>query len=115
MLARIEEQKRQRIAQQEEIRSKVENLSCTVCDGRDFDEQTSREDSQFGMTTFRMRLLVCKQCGFVMQFSLGRSSVRARRQQLCLPDDSWGSRESSDLTAAPMSTTRRCRRGCRAR
>jgi hypothetical protein len=73
MLARLEEKKRKRIAQQEEIRQKVENLSCTVCDGRDFDEQTSREDSQFGMTTFRMRLLICKQCGFVMQFSLGRS------------------------------------------
>jgi hypothetical protein len=64
-------------AQQEveldEARRKVANLACTVCGYQDFDEQTSREDSQMGFTTFRMRLLICKRCGFVMQFSLGRS------------------------------------------
>jgi hypothetical protein len=26
-----------------------------------------------GFTTFRMRLMICKRCGFVMQFSLGQS------------------------------------------
>jgi hypothetical protein len=73
MLARLEEKNRQRLALQEEVRRKVANVSCTVCGGRDFEEQISREDSQFGMTTFRMQLLICKQCGFVLQFSLGRS------------------------------------------
>jgi uncharacterized protein len=73
MLARVEELKRQRFARQEELRQKVENVACTVCGAREFDEQISREDSQFGMTSFRMRLLICKQCGFVMQFMLNRS------------------------------------------
>ena len=63
----------QRAAELEEARRKVANLSCTVCGGQDFDEQTSREDSQMGFTSFRMRLMICKRCGFVMQFSLGQS------------------------------------------
>jgi uncharacterized protein len=63
----------QRQAEIDEVRTKVENLTCTVCGGRQFDQQTSREDSQFGMTTFRMRLMICRRCGFVMQFALGRS------------------------------------------
>ena len=49
------------------------NLASSVCDGRSFDEQISREDSQMGITTFRMKLLVCRRCGFVMHFSLGQS------------------------------------------
>jgi len=51
----------------------VANLASSVCDGRSFDEQISREDSQMGITTFRMKLLVCRRCGFVMHFSLGQS------------------------------------------
>lgn len=57
----------------DEARRKVANLACTVCGYQHFDEQTSREDSQLGFTTFRMRLMICKRCGFVMQFSLGQS------------------------------------------
>lgn len=60
-------------AELEETRRKLANLSCFVCDGRSFDQQTSREDSQWGMSTFRMKLLVCRRCGFVMQFYLGAS------------------------------------------
>jgi uncharacterized protein len=60
-------------AELDEARRKVANVACTVCGYQHFDEQTSREDSQMGYTTFRMRLLICKRCGFVMQFSLGRS------------------------------------------
>jgi hypothetical protein len=60
-------------AELEEARRKVANLACTVCDGRSFDEQISREDSQMGFTTFRMKLLICRRCGFVMHFSLGQS------------------------------------------
>ncbi len=56
-----------------EVRRKLAELACQVCGGQSFDEHTSREDSQWGMTTFRMRLLICRQCGFVMQFALGRS------------------------------------------
>jgi hypothetical protein len=60
-------------AELEEARRKVANLACTVCGYQQFDQQTSREDSQMGFTTFRMKLLICKRCGFVMQFSLGQS------------------------------------------
>jgi uncharacterized protein len=60
-------------AQLAEVRRKLAELACQVCGGRSFDEHISREDSQWGMTTFRMRLMICKQCGFVMQFALGRS------------------------------------------
>jgi hypothetical protein len=71
--ARLAEATRQQQAELEEARRKVANLACTVCGGQQFDEHTSREDSQLGLTTFRMRLMICKRCGFVMQFSLGRS------------------------------------------
>lgn len=55
------------------LQHKLANLACPICGGRDFDEQTSREDSQWGMTTMRMRMLICRRCAFVMQFALGRS------------------------------------------
>ena len=60
-------------AELEEARRKVANLTCTVCGHQRFDEQISREDSQMGFTSFPMRLMICKRCGFVMQFSLGQS------------------------------------------
>ena len=71
--ARAGEAVQRQQADQDAVRQLLQNLSCTVCGGKQFDEQTSREDSQMGMTTFRMRLLICVRCGFVMQFSLGRS------------------------------------------
>ena len=60
-------------ARRREVTQRVENLSCTICGGRSFDKQSSREDSQWGYTSFPMTLLVCKECGFVLQFSQGRS------------------------------------------
>ena len=60
-------------AEIEEARRRVANLTCTVCGHQRFDEQISREDSQLGFTSFPMRLMICKRCGFVMQFSLGQS------------------------------------------
>jgi len=57
----------------EEARRKVAELACTVCGCRRFEEQTSREDSQWGASTFRMKLMICTRCGFVMQFYLGAS------------------------------------------
>lgn len=60
-------------ARRKDVVSRVENLSCTICGGRQFDKQVSREDSQWGATSFPMTLLICKECGFVLQFSQGRS------------------------------------------
>jgi hypothetical protein len=71
--ARAGAARQQADAELDEVRRKLAELACGVCGGRSFDEHTSREDSQWGMTTFRMRLLICKRCGFVMQFALGRS------------------------------------------
>ncbi len=56
-----------------EVQRKAADLTCTVCGGTRFDDQISREDSHFGATSFPMTLEMCEQCGFVMQFSLGRS------------------------------------------
>jgi len=63
----------QALAEVEEARRKVADLTCTVCGHQGFDQQISREDSQMGFTSFPMRLMICKRCGFVMQFSLGQS------------------------------------------
>jgi len=60
-------------ARRVEVVRRVNDLSCTVCGGREFDKQVSREDSQWGYTSFPMTLLICKECGFVLQFSQGRS------------------------------------------
>jgi hypothetical protein len=60
-------------AERDHVKQVLAGLSCQVCGGRDFDEQTAREDSQWGMTTMRLRMLICRRCGFVMQFALGTS------------------------------------------
>ena len=60
-------------AELEEARRKVAELACAVCGYQHVDEQVSREDSQMGLTSFRMRLMICKRCGFAMQFLLGQS------------------------------------------
>lgn len=60
-------------AEMAEVRRKVENLTCLVCGGQQFDRQTAREDSQWGATSHRMSLLICTRCSYVMQFSLGQS------------------------------------------
>jgi hypothetical protein len=60
-------------AELEEAKRRVANLACLVCEGTSFETQTSREDSQWGMSSFRMKLLICRRCGYVMQFYLGAS------------------------------------------
>jgi uncharacterized protein len=60
-------------AELEEAKRRVANLTCLVCEGSSFETQTSREDSQWGMSSFRMKLLICRRCGYVMQFYLGAS------------------------------------------
>lgn len=56
-----------------EVQRKLADLACPICGGRDFDEQQGREDSQWGMTTLRMQLLICRQCAYVLQFARGIS------------------------------------------
>lgn len=71
--ARADEARQRKEAEAEEVARKVADLTCTVCGGKDFDEETSREDSEMGYSSFKMRTKICRRCGFVMQFLLGRS------------------------------------------
>jgi hypothetical protein len=70
---RLQEARTREQAEREETTRKVADLTCTVCGGKQFVQHTSREESQMGFTTFKMRTMICKRCGFVMQFSLGQS------------------------------------------
>ena len=72
-VARNTQARADQMAELEEAKRRVANLTCLVCEGSSFDTQTSREDSQWGMSTFRMKLLICRRCGYVMQFYLGAS------------------------------------------
>jgi hypothetical protein len=62
-----------RSARQAEIRERIKNLTCPICEGKSFSQQSSREDSQLGLTTLRMQLLVCDECSYVLHFSRGQS------------------------------------------
>jgi len=70
---RAEEKYTQDMAAMAAVQQKVQNLTCLVCGGTNFDKQISREDSRMGYTTFRMDMRICVRCGFVMQFSQGQS------------------------------------------
>ena len=60
-------------ARRAEIRERLSRLTCPICDGHSFDQQMSREDSQMGFTTFRMQLLICRECSYVLHFAQGQS------------------------------------------
>jgi uncharacterized protein len=70
---RLEEARKHQAEEAAETQRKLDDLACPVCGGHDFDEQLGREDSQWGMTTMRMKMLICKRCSYVLQFALGRS------------------------------------------
>ena len=47
-------------------------LKCPLCGGTQFDQQKGRMDSRWGLTSHKLILKICKQCGLVLQFSAGR-------------------------------------------
>jgi uncharacterized protein len=55
------------------VKERLEHLSCPICGTDTFDQQTSREEGNWGDSSFKMRLLICRRCGFVLHFSQGRS------------------------------------------
>ena len=59
--------------EKEQVRRLRENLTCPVCGGTTFTQQLSREDSQWGLTSLPMRLMICRRCEYVMHFSRGLS------------------------------------------
>ncbi len=47
-------------------------LRCPVCGGTEFEREEGRIDSRWGMTSHKLVLMICVQCGLVLQFSAGR-------------------------------------------
>lgn len=43
-------------------------LACPLCGGTDFQEEESRQDSRWGFTSHVFRLLICRQCKYVLHF-----------------------------------------------
>jgi hypothetical protein len=60
-------------ADRAEVTRLLDDLTCLVCGGKEFETQLSREDSQWGYTSLKMKLKICSRCGHVMHFSRGRS------------------------------------------
>jgi uncharacterized protein len=60
-------------AERQRVLRLLQELSCPICQSRDFEQQLSREDSQWGFTSLRMRLLICRRCQYVLHFSRGSS------------------------------------------
>ena len=56
-----------------EVQRKLANLTCPICGTDQFEQQTSREDGNWGDSSFKMKLLICRRCNFVLHFSQGRS------------------------------------------
>ena len=47
-------------------------LQCPICEGMSFDQEQGRMDSRWGLTSHKLVLMICRQCGLVLQFSAGR-------------------------------------------
>ncbi len=43
-------------------------LTCPLCQGTDFQQEESRQESRWGFTTHRMTLLICTRCRYVLHF-----------------------------------------------
>ncbi len=48
-------------------------LHCTLCGHKDFARDKGRLDSKWGMTSFKVIIMTCKNCGHVELFNKGRS------------------------------------------
>ena len=48
-------------------------LVCPICGGTEFERQESRQDSTWGFTSHKMRLLICTRCRLVLHFYEGNS------------------------------------------
>lgn len=43
-------------------------LRCPLCACEDFQQESSRQDSRWGMTSHRMTLMICLNCRYVLHF-----------------------------------------------
>ena len=48
-------------------------LACPLCQGRQFEQQESRQDSRWGFTSHVMVLMICSTCHYVLHFWGGNS------------------------------------------
>lgn len=43
-------------------------LTCPLCQGTEFQQEESRQDSRWGFTSHRMTLKICQRCRYVLHF-----------------------------------------------
>ena len=48
-------------------------LVCPLCKSTGFTKEEGKIDGKWGLTAHKITLQICSKCGFVMQFSRGRS------------------------------------------
>jgi transcription elongation factor Elf1 len=47
-------------------------LRCPLCGGLEFEREQGRIDSRWGITTHKIAMMICANCGLILQFSAGR-------------------------------------------
>ena len=47
-------------------------LKCPLCTGTEFERQQGRMDSRWGITSHKLVLQICRNCGLVLKFAAGR-------------------------------------------
>ena len=48
-------------------------LKCPLCGSGSFSTEMGKIDSKWGFTAHKVTLQICNTCGFIMQFSRGRT------------------------------------------
>lgn len=48
-------------------------LVCPLCKGTEFERQEGKMDSKWGIAAHKMTIIICKKCGFIMNFTKGRT------------------------------------------
>ncbi len=48
-------------------------LKCSVCGYTEFDREAGRLDSLWGLTSHKVAIYICRNCGYVLLFYKGRS------------------------------------------
>jgi len=53
--------------------SEKKQLVCPLCQNTEFEKQEGKMDSKWGFTAHKIKLMICKNCRFIMSFSKGRT------------------------------------------
>ncbi|MBI4321390.1 MAG: hypothetical protein HY675_23095 [Chloroflexi bacterium] len=49
------------------------DLRCLLCQGTDFQREEGKIDSKWGATAHKVKMYICKNCGYVTLIGLGRT------------------------------------------